>query len=109
MENLMNRYYRCLIVSFMVALYVTLFSSGYADTASPPPIQIEFMASATSWTNNEYVGHAFLCISIPLNSGIKEDCYGFYPRSSSPKGFIGGPGVTVSEFQKNPSRFSRVT
>jgi hypothetical protein len=92
---------------------VLLMATGYSSPVPtlpepPPPIQVEFMASETSWTKQEYVGHAFMCISIPLNSGVKEDCYGFYPRVNSLSGYVGGPGVAVSEFQKNPSRFSRV-
>jgi hypothetical protein len=42
-----------------------------------------------------------------MNSGIKEDCYGFYPKEGN-SGFIGGPGVTLSEFRRNPKRFSRI-
>lgn len=77
-------------------------------TPPPPSIQVEVMASEVSWSNQEFVGHAFMCISIPLSSGIKEDCYGFYPRNTV-AGLIGGPGLTASEANKNPSRFSRIT
>jgi hypothetical protein len=85
--------------------------SALADTSTvnPVPMQVEFMASKVSWTNSEYVGHAFMCISMPVSTGSKEDCYGFYPVNNSIKGFVGGPGVTQLEFQKNPSRFTRVT
>jgi len=97
-------------VILVIVISVSLFGVNAASTTPPPtPIQVELMASEVSWTNQEYVGHAFMCISIPLNSGIKEDCYGFYPKTNSVVGFIGGPGLTDSEFDRKPSRFSRVT
>ena len=71
-------------------------------------ITLQIMASRVSTINGEYTGHAFMCIALLLNSGIKEDCYGFYPKADNIKGYIGGPGVINSEFHKKPSRFSRV-
>lgn len=71
-------------------------------------IYLELMASRVSTINGEFTGHAFMCIELLLNSGIKEDCYGFYPKTDNIKGYIGGPGVVQSEFQKKPDRFSRV-
>jgi hypothetical protein len=51
-----------------------------------------------------------MCISLRLNGGIKEDCLGFYPRSSSPKAFIGGPGIVDSEFgSKRPDHWANVS
>lgn len=88
---------------------VLLFAVFLGRTISAQSIQVEFVASNVSWTNSEYTGHAFMCIILPTGSGPKEDCYGFYPRNSGIKGFIGGPGVVQSEFQKKPSRFSRIT
>ncbi len=35
--------------------------------------------------------HAFMCVNTKLNNGVKEDCYGFYPKQSK-KAAIGGPG-----------------
>jgi hypothetical protein len=97
-------------VVLMLVISVSLLCVNAVSRTSPPPsVQIEVMASEVSWTNQEFVGHAFICISIPVNSGIKEDCYGFYPKTNSVAGFIGGPGLTDSEFNRNPSRFSRVT
>jgi hypothetical protein len=88
-----------------IVILLNLFQLGNVQAQS---IQLEVMASRTSWTNAEFVGHAFMCIAIPISTGIKEDCFGFYPRKGG-KAFIGGPGVVNSEFQKNPRRFSRVT
>lgn len=102
-------------LSIVLAITIWLCSINDAKarvmlpTCPPPPIQIQFMASTTSWTNAEYVGHAFMCISIPLNAGVKEDCFGFYPKPGGRFAFVGGPGVTEPEFVKKPSRFSRVT
>lgn len=91
-----------------LALFGVLLIISSGAQSHPPSIQIEVMASRTSWSDKEFAGHAFMCISIPLSSGIKEDCFGFYPRDGV-KGIIGGPGITNSEFAKNASRFSRVT
>ncbi len=71
-------------------------------------ITLEIMASRTSWANKEFTGHAFLCIAINLRSGIKEDCYGFYPIGSGMTAAISGTGGLASEFTKNPTRFGRV-
>lgn len=35
--------------------------------------------------------HAFLCIATRVGSGLKEDCYGFYPIDGT-KAAVGGPG-----------------
>jgi hypothetical protein len=67
------------------------------------------MAARPSWTDGQYVGHAFMCISVPTGVGPREDCFGFYPSGTSDKGYIAGPGVTSSEFQQAPGRFSLVT
>jgi hypothetical protein len=80
---------------------------GSSECVAQGPITVEFMAAKPSWTNHEFVGHAFLCIHVPTRSGIKEDCFGFYPKDGV--GIIGGPGTVISEFERNPSRFSRVT
>jgi hypothetical protein len=71
-------------------------------------IEIQLMAARPSWSDNEFVGHAFLCVIVHMNSGTKEDCFGFYPLEGG-AGFIGGPGEVAAEFQKNPARFSRIT
>lgn len=53
-------------------------------------------------------GHAFMCIAVPLKSGVKEDCYGFYSKSGG-KGVIGGPGIVRDEIgDGRPTRFSEV-
>ena len=105
----MCRHFKGVVIVTTIIFAISCSAWGFNHRTSQGSIKIEFMASDVSWVEQEYVGHAFMCISIPLNSGIKEDCFGFYPRSNSPLAFIGGPGVTVSEFEKKPSRFSRIT
>ncbi|HEX8213766.1 MAG TPA: hypothetical protein VF584_26605 [Longimicrobium sp.] len=102
-------------------LFLLASCSGSPDTDSkatmrtpaagqpPPPLSIELMGARPSWTNAQYVGHAFMCISVPTNVGPREDCLGFYPSPTADKAYIGGPGVTSSEFQQAPGRFSLVT
>src|SRR5258708_2029136 len=75
---------------------------------SADSITLEIMGSRTSWANKEFTGHAFLCIALNLQAGIKEDCYGFYPTGSGSTAAIAGTGGLSSEFTKNPTRFSRV-
>jgi hypothetical protein len=98
---------RRLVVGFLVA--VLSVSGLAARTGAPGEISLTLMASTSSWADQEFVGHAFMCIGYHLNSGIQESCYGFYPRLAGPGAFVGGPGVSLSEFLRNPSRFSRVT
>jgi hypothetical protein len=96
-----------LAIRLWLSIVIIAFLS-FANTPSTQQIQVEFMASKLSWGAREFVGHAFMCISVPVGAGIKEDCYGFYPKEGG-KGVIQGPGVINPEFQKNPARFSRVT
>lgn len=99
-----------LIVIFVRVLTV-LFSFEilpFANLFGADGIDLELMASRVSAIDGEFTGHAFMCIKLHLNSGIKEDCYGFYPKTGGLKGYVGGPGVVTSEFRKNPLRFSRV-
>lgn len=98
-----------LVKSFWFLIVTMLLGLSQVDTMEAETLGIQFMASETSWTDGEFVGHAFICLSVYLNSGIKEDCFGFYPREGEKKPFIGGPGVVKSEFQKNPNRFSRIS
>lgn len=97
------------LVKCLCLLIVTiLFSFIQPKVAKAQSIQIELMASTSSWEAKE-VGHAFLCISIPLGSGIKEDCYGFYPLDSG-IGRIYGQGLVASEpTHEHIGRFSRIT
>jgi hypothetical protein len=46
------------------------------------------------------IGHAFLCIQVKTNSGLKEDCFGFYPKKRGRIGPVpaGDPsGIRVLE------------
>jgi hypothetical protein len=88
------------------ALAVSLCGITMARGEDTSNVTIELMAADSSWVNSEFVGHAFLCIGVQTQSGIKEECFGFYPHDG--KAIIGGPGTVVSEFARNPSRFSNV-
>jgi hypothetical protein len=52
------------------------------------------MAAPAGYTAGLSVGHAFLRIVIDLNAGVKEDCFGFYPKTMSVEMFTGGSGLT---------------
>ncbi|NKE71318.1 hypothetical protein [Candidatus Manganitrophus noduliformans] len=76
--------------------------------AAPEP-SVQFMATGSNWSDSSFTGHAFVCLQLPTNTGIKEDCYGFYPKSIG--AIFGGPGVVDSEFNfsaRPPTRFSNV-
>ena len=75
--------------------------------ANPGDIYVELMGARISFVDHEFVGHAFACIEFHLNSGIKDECFGFYPHGDKVR--IGGPsGIINSEWKTNPGRFSRV-
>jgi hypothetical protein len=95
MKRLINR--RLLIVT--VLLFVALSTEAQHD--------VQFLAARTSWAESEFVGHAFMIISTRVGNGSKEDSYGFYAKGS--KGVIIGPGIIISEFTENPSRFARIS
>ncbi|WP_424140480.1 hypothetical protein [Roseomonas chloroacetimidivorans] len=78
-------------------------------SAASGDIYLQIMGSDTSWAAREFTGHAFSCIILHLNNGVKEDCYGFYPAGEGTRAVVSGPGVVNSEMDQNPSRFSRVT
>lgn len=82
-------------------------ASNAVRLAPPQSIQLEILASETAVTEGEWTGHAFMIISIPLSSGIKEDGYGFYPKDGG-IGQIYGPGIVQSETNHNPGRLSRI-
>ena len=93
-----------------VMLLVFLISTLFAGTArAADDFTVEIMASSTSWADRSFFGHAWICLGVNLSSGIKEDCYGFYPRSGG-LGQIVGPGTVDSEFadKKPVTRFSHV-
>lgn len=61
------------------------------------------------------LGHAFMCIGTPLQSGIEEDCYAFNARegdAGESGGWVAGPGIRPSQITDTssaPSRFSPVS
>lgn len=71
-------------------------------SAAPGDIYAEIAArpAFTSWNT---FGHAWVCIAHHLNSGIKEDCYGFYPSNTAGEGIIGGSDL-ANEFKKDPAK-----
>jgi len=95
-------------LSIILGALAGLVASADVAKSAPGDIFIEFYGSEVSWAESEYVGHAFACIALHLNNGIKEDCYGFYP-SEGGKGTIYGPGIVKSEISHNPTRFSRIS
>jgi len=74
--------------------------------ANPGDIYLYLYSSTLSYANSSAFGHAFTCMAYHLNSGIKEECFGFYPKTTSAL-LIGGPGVADNEgLAKRPNRFN---
>lgn len=90
----------------VVAIGLTMLLGATARASDD--ITLEIMGSRTSWVDQEFTGHAFLCIALNLKSGPREDCYGFYPTGTGSIAMIAGSGGLSSEFTKNPTRFSRI-
>jgi hypothetical protein len=77
-----------------------------ATRADPGDIYLYLYSSTSSYANSSTFGHAFTCMAYHLNSGIKEECFGFYPKGVSAL-LIGGPGVADNEgLAKRPNRFN---
>jgi hypothetical protein len=98
---------KLLVRCLWLLIVTTLVSHIQPKVAEAQSVQVELMAATASWEAGE-IGHAFMCISIPVGSGIKEDCYGFYPRVPG-KAVVFGPGVVASEpTAEHITRFSRI-
>jgi hypothetical protein len=84
-------------------LLVLSFALVLPVHAAPGEIYLEFYGSPESRTSP---GHAFMCISLHLNAGTKEDCYGFYPQDITQ--ILDGKGKVESELSRNDNRFKSV-
>jgi hypothetical protein len=94
----------------MLAAVLCLTALPVIPVRAADGISIQFMASDGNWADKSFTGHAFVCVQLQVGSGLKEDCYGFYPRKSG-KGLVGGAGVVDSEFdfeKHPPTRFSNI-
>src|SRR3954470_18399768 len=79
----------------VIAMGPSVATLGQSDGLS-----IQFIGS--DWFVNDTVvtgtspGHAFLCMRYMLKQGVKEDCWGFYPKNAL--AYVYGPGIVDSEF-----------
>lgn len=89
------------------AVLVGLIAFPLSSHAAPGDIFVEIMAEPTQpqWLRP---GHAFACVVYHLNTGIKEECYGFYPRPGPNDVIVGAPALS-GEFRRDPKRFSRIS
>ena len=56
---------------------------GNSSAQPSDAIKVVFMAASRFGGAGAGVVHAFTCIVIPVGQGIKEDCYGFYPKTQA--------------------------
>lgn len=91
-------------LAFLLGIVASILV-GQPASSEPGDIVLELMASPAGFSAGASPGHAFMCIALHLNSGIKEDCFGFYPKTVSLEMFVGGPGLIDNEFERNPARF----
>lgn len=93
------------------AVLVGCLAYAGSATAAPGDIYGEVMGAppGTYAPNFPWFtpGHAFVCITYDLASGIKEECYGFYPSTGN-SAIVGAPNL-ANEFNKDPTRFSHVS
>lgn len=90
----------------LLIVFVFLISCSYTFAISEsvviPSQSLTIIArpgqKGTPTEAKSYFGHAYVIVSIPTKSGIKEDIYGFYPTTGG-TGIIKGPGALKSEFR----------
>lgn len=102
-----------LMAALMELMVPRVLSTNTTTRTADTGIALEVMAH--EWSVTQPIGfspgHAFMCISIRLQSGIKEDCYGFF-KATGQGGLISGPGVKLDQINDPkaiPARFSRVS
>jgi len=90
--------------------WVCFTLSASQACANDDAVFVRIMAPDANWSDGSFTGHAFVCLEEERIVGLREDCYGFYPRKSG-KALVGGPGVVDSEFDfanHPPARFSKI-
>ena len=95
------------LARFLAMILCSLVAGFIPARAGQGDITLTIMASPAGYAAGLSPGHAFFCITLLLQASLKEECYGFYPKTLLGV-FVGGPGVVQSEFKKNPARFSTV-
>jgi hypothetical protein len=101
-------------IVFVMAVLLFGLMGPTRQVSAADDITVQFMASGpANWDDNSITGHAFICVGIKVGSGIKEECFGFYPKTGG-KGAVYGPGCVDSEINgkcgDHPiTRFSHVT
>ena len=104
-----NRTRACFAFWLILGVFGLTESGRAADD-----ITVQFMASGpANWEDASLTGHAFICVGLKVGSGLKEECFGFYPKAGG-KGAVYGPGCVDSELNgkcgDHPiTRFSNVT
>lgn len=80
---------------------------SFETQAATGDIYVEIMAEPMQpqWLRP---GHAFACVVYHLNSGIKEECYGFYRDPKEEDLIVGAPALS-NEFKRDPRRFARIS
>lgn len=84
--------------AFLWSLVWLLSVARYA-AADDGNIFLEFMGRPTAPITDGTPGHVFFCIRAQLIAGLREDCFGFYPKSGL-KAFD-GPCFVSNEFKKS--------
>ncbi|WP_248558217.1 hypothetical protein [Paraburkholderia terrae] len=91
----------------MSAFLSALFGVCSIPAIAASGVSVEFVARPIkpigAYGNPSYTGHAYVILKWKLNSGIKEEVFGFYPATFSGKGIVKGPGLLRSEFRCAPT------
>lgn len=99
-----------MLARLALSLALTIAPFATPAHAQPGKAVLKFMASDGNWTDRSFTGHAFVCVQLTTGKDVKDDCFGFYPRTTG-KTLVGGPGIIDREFdfsKKPPARFTNV-
>ena len=105
MKALFDKRRMFIFVLFACLIYVSGFSSSLVASEG---FTVEFIARPANITGTgdvvpkSYTGHAYIVMSARLNSGIKEEVFGFYPKAGE-LGIIRGPGMLTNESRCRPT------
>jgi hypothetical protein len=90
-------------------LLVFAFLFTYSARSAAAQYRLQIIASGVGVQDeagHRSMGHAFMIITVPTRTGLKEDAFGFYPNKDGLGVIVGTPGALNSEWRKTPDRLA---